>query len=158
MHTSLKHKHITSTESWPKTPIISFHFIWLNISVYCFQEEARADSYRYAVQPGEDGADKPAGAKAAPAKKKGKKKKKGEDLDNLKQEMEMDEHKISIEELCARYGTDITKVTHNLLKVWAILDKRYCDKVGLFKSYDIAHIKMNENSVIFIAQRIRKAL
>jgi sodium/potassium-transporting ATPase subunit alpha len=74
------------------------------------QEEARADSYRYAVQPGaEDGAAKPA-AKAAPAKKKNKKKKKEADLDNLKQEMEMDEHKISVEELCARYGSDPVKV------------------------------------------------
>jgi sodium/potassium-transporting ATPase subunit alpha len=74
------------------------------------EEEARADSYRYAVQPGEDGADK-AGTAANPTSKKAnkKKKKKDEDLDNLKQEMEMDEHKIPTDELCARYGTDLKR-------------------------------------------------
>merc|ERR550534_343302 len=53
----------------------------------------RADSYRYAVTPSGD------------EKKKGKKKKDG-DLDDLKQELEMDEHKIPIEELYERLGVD----------------------------------------------------
>nr|ABO61333.1 Na+/K+ ATPase alpha subunit [Doryteuthis opalescens] len=57
------------------------------------QQAPRADSYRYAVTPG--GQEK-------------KKKKKGEDLDELKQELDMDEHKIPIEELYRRYGTDPT--------------------------------------------------
>nr|XP_022323941.1 sodium/potassium-transporting ATPase subunit alpha-like [Crassostrea virginica]XP_022324237.1 sodium/potassium-transporting ATPase subunit alpha-like [Crassostrea virginica] len=61
------------------------------------QQNPRADSYRYAVTPG--GEDP----------KKGKKKKsKKENLDELKQELEMDEHKIPIEELYARLGTDPT--------------------------------------------------
>lgn len=42
------------------------------------------------------------------AKKKGGKGEK--DMDDLKQELEMDEHKISIEELYARYKTDPDKV------------------------------------------------
>ncbi|PVD27597.1 hypothetical protein C0Q70_12761 [Pomacea canaliculata] len=53
----------------------------------------RQESYRYAVTPGDD-------------KKKKKKKKGKEDLDELKQELEMDEHKIPIEELYERLGTD----------------------------------------------------
>lgn len=53
----------------------------------------RADSYRYAVTPGEE------------EKKKGGKKKKGDNLDGLKQELEMDEHKIPIEELYDRLQT-----------------------------------------------------
>lgn len=53
----------------------------------------RQESYRYAVTPGTD-------------KKKKKKKKGKEDLDDLKQELEMDEHKIPIEELYDRLGTD----------------------------------------------------
>lgn len=62
-------------------------------------QNPRADSYRYAVTPG--GEDP----------KKGKKKKsKKENLDELKQELEMDEHKIPIEELYARLGTDPTMV------------------------------------------------
>jgi len=58
------------------------------------QGAPRADSYRYAVTPtGDD--------------KKGKKKKDG-DLDELKQELDMDEHKIPIEELYERLGVDPT--------------------------------------------------
>ena len=75
-----------------------FCFCW-------FQEEARADSYRYAVPTGKDGA-----ANKAPPKAKGKKKKAAE-LDNLKQEMEMDEHKITVEELAARYGCNPVRVS-----------------------------------------------
>ena len=75
-----------------------------------YQEDARADSYRYAVQPkADEGNSKGAAAKKAGGGKK--KKKKDEDLDNLKQEMEMDEHKIAVEELCARYGTDASRVS-----------------------------------------------
>ncbi|CAE1329103.1 ATP1A [Acanthosepion pharaonis] len=58
------------------------------------QQAPRADSYRYAVTPG--GQEK-------------KKKKKGEDLDELKQELDMDEHKVPIEELYRRLGTDPTQ-------------------------------------------------
>ena len=46
----------------------------------CWQEEARADSYRYAVQPQTDD--------GGPKKGKGKGKKK-DNLDDLKQELEM---------------------------------------------------------------------
>ena len=58
-------------------------------------QDKRADSYRYAVTPGED-----------EKKKKSKKQKKKENLDELKQELEMDEHKVPIEELYERLGTD----------------------------------------------------
>ncbi len=40
--------------------------------------------------------------------KKGKKKK--DDLDDLKKELEMDEHKISLDELCQRLNTHVEKV------------------------------------------------
>nr|AEH68838.1 putative Na+/K+-ATPase alpha subunit [Bathypolypus arcticus] len=60
------------------------------------QQAPRAESYRYAVTPG--------------GQEKGKKKKKkGEDLDELKQELDMDEHKVAIEELYQRLGTDPTR-------------------------------------------------
>jgi len=62
------------------------------------QEEARADSYRYAVQPQSEGGDAP---------KKGKKKKKKDNLDDLKQELEMDEHKVAMDELIRRLETDV---------------------------------------------------
>jgi sodium/potassium-transporting ATPase subunit alpha len=51
--------------------------------------------YRYDPQPTEDGG----------GDKKGKSKK--QDLENLKKEVEMDEHKISQEELTQRLGTDL---------------------------------------------------
>lgn len=60
------------------------------------QDGKRQESYRYAVTPGDD--------------KKKKKKKGKEDLDELKQELEMDEHKIPIEELYERLGTDPNSV------------------------------------------------
>ncbi len=45
-----------------------------------------------------------------------KKKAKGEkDMDDLKQELEMDEHSIPIEQLYARYSTDPDKVCHSFL-------------------------------------------
>jgi len=43
----------------------------------------------------------------ATGKKKGKKGKKKVDLDNLKREMEMDEHKIPLDALIQRYGSNI---------------------------------------------------
>ncbi|KAL5019529.1 hypothetical protein ScPMuIL_002421 [Solemya velum] len=59
------------------------------------QQAPRAESYRYAVTPGED-----------EDKKKKTKKSKKENLDELKQELEMDEHKVPLEEMYSRYGTD----------------------------------------------------
>ncbi|XP_071176809.1 sodium/potassium-transporting ATPase subunit alpha-like isoform X2 [Mytilus edulis] len=59
------------------------------------KEDKRADSYRYAVTPGGDD-----------GKKKSKKTKKKENLDELKQELEMDEHKIPLPELYERLGSD----------------------------------------------------
>lgn len=47
--------------------------------------------------------------------KKGKKQK-AQDLEELKKEVEIDEHKISVEELIARLGTDINRVSNNLNK------------------------------------------
>ena len=64
-----------------------------------FQGGPRQESYRYAVTPGTE-------------KKKSKKKKGKENLENLKQELEMDEHKIPIEELYERLGTDPNTVCH----------------------------------------------
>ncbi|WAR04481.1 AT1A-like protein, partial [Mya arenaria] len=58
------------------------------------QQGPRQDSYRYAVTPGDEG-----------GKKKGKKKGKA-DMDELKQELTMDEHKIPITELYSRLNTD----------------------------------------------------
>jgi sodium/potassium-transporting ATPase subunit alpha len=63
----------------------------------CVQGGSRQESYRYAVTPSDD-------------KKKKKKKKGKEDLDELKQELQMDEHKVPIEELYARLGTDPNRV------------------------------------------------
>ncbi|KAH3704300.1 sodium/potassium-transporting ATPase subunit alpha-like [Dreissena polymorpha] len=57
------------------------------------QQGPRQDSYRYAVTPGDEGG----------GKKKGKKKK---DMDELKQELTMDEHKIPVTELYSRLNTD----------------------------------------------------
>ncbi|XP_067679922.1 sodium/potassium-transporting ATPase subunit alpha-like [Haliotis asinina] len=57
--------------------------------------QPRAESYRYAVTPSEND-----------DKKKSKKEKKKENLDELKQELEMEEHKIPLEELYERLGTD----------------------------------------------------
>ena len=49
------------------------------------------------------------GVQAAPAASN--KKKKGKDkLNNLKRELDMDEHKISLDELCARLGTNPQRV------------------------------------------------
>jgi len=62
-------------------------------------EEPRSDSYRTATQPTENG--KKAGGG------KGKKTKK-ERMDDLKQEMEMDEHKIHLDDLCKRFSTSQT--------------------------------------------------
>ncbi|XP_064651492.1 sodium/potassium-transporting ATPase subunit alpha-like isoform X1 [Lineus longissimus] len=63
------------------------------------KEEPRADSYRFAVTDGDD-------ENASGKKKKGKKQKKKQELDELKQELEMDDHKIPIEELYDVLGTD----------------------------------------------------
>jgi len=63
------------------------------------EEDGREDSYRFATSD-----DNGAGGK-----KKGggnKKQRKKEKMDDLKQEIEMDEHKIPIEELYQRLGTD----------------------------------------------------
>ncbi len=40
------------------------------------------------------------------------KKKKGKNLDELKRELEMDQHRVAIEELYKRYNSDPNKVTH----------------------------------------------
>lgn len=41
---------------------------------------------------------------------KDKKKKKEKDMDELKRELEMDQHRVAIEELYKRYGSDPNKV------------------------------------------------
>ena len=74
----------------------------LPVILFCvLQSGQRQESYRYAVTPGTE--------------KKKKKKKGKEDLDDLKQELEMDEHKIPIEELYERLGTDPNSVSELLL-------------------------------------------
>ncbi len=70
-----------------------------------FQEDPRSDSYRYAVQPKNEEAEALTGGGPVSKKKKKKKDKKAE-MDELKQELEMDEHRIPIEELYARLGTN----------------------------------------------------
>lgn len=57
-----------------------------------------ADSYRNATQPND---------KVANGAKKAKGKKKGQDLDNLKQELEMDSHKGTIEDLMKHLGSNV---------------------------------------------------
>jgi len=37
-------------------------------------------------------------------------KKKGKNLEELKQELEMDDHKVPVDELCKRYNSDPDKV------------------------------------------------
>ena len=66
------------------------------------EQGPRSGSYRIATT-NEDG-----------GKKKSKSKKKKENLDELKQELEMDEHKIPVEELYERLGTDPTVVSELL--------------------------------------------
>ncbi|CAH1262541.1 sodium/potassium-transporting ATPase subunit alpha-3-like isoform X1 [Branchiostoma lanceolatum] len=78
------------------------------------EDPQRTDSYRVAVTPAvpddgrnPDGTPKPSsGGKPSKGKGKDKEKDKKEKLEDLKQEMEIDDHKIPLEELCARYSTD----------------------------------------------------
>ena len=70
---------------------------------YC-QNQSKQESYRVAT----NNKDLKTNAK------KGKKKK--EDLDDLKKELEMDEHKISFDELCQRLSTHMEKVKETKLK------------------------------------------
>jgi len=62
--------------------------------IYDVLQGPRQDSYRYAVTPGDEGG------------KKSKKGKKKAEMDDLKQELTMDEHKIPITELYSRLSTD----------------------------------------------------
>jgi len=64
------------------------------------QDEPRSDSYRYAVQPTKD--------EEGGKKKKSKKDKKKAEMDDLKKELDMDEHKVPIEEMYQRLGTNPT--------------------------------------------------
>ncbi|XP_013405521.1 sodium/potassium-transporting ATPase subunit alpha isoform X2 [Lingula anatina] len=66
----------------------------------------RSDSYRFAVKQADAEKDPTAlSTSGKSGKKKGKKGKK-QDMEELKQELEMDEHRISIEELYDRLGAD----------------------------------------------------
>ncbi|KAK2186782.1 hypothetical protein NP493_189g04015 [Ridgeia piscesae] len=65
------------------------------------EEEPRSDSYRHAVQP-----PKTAGV-ALPKKKTKTKKDKKLELEELKQEVDMDEHTITMDELVRRLDTDL---------------------------------------------------
>ena len=84
--------------------IFYFNIPIVNDSYFCIQGP-RQDSYRYAVTPGDEGGNK----------KKGKKGKKA-DMDELKQELTMDEHKIPLTELYSRLCTDPNVVSDNGLK------------------------------------------
>ncbi|XP_022253135.1 sodium/potassium-transporting ATPase subunit alpha-B-like isoform X2 [Limulus polyphemus] len=68
----------------------------------------RSDSYRVAVTPNMADGTTPAAAKNNPRACRGKKKG-GADLDDLKKEVSMDEHKIPIDELCSRLRTNPAK-------------------------------------------------
>ncbi|XP_042906175.1 sodium/potassium-transporting ATPase subunit alpha-B isoform X1 [Parasteatoda tepidariorum] len=71
------------------------------------EQLARSDSFRLAVTPSiPDDGKTPDGKPKILKKAMGKDKKGKPDLDELKQEVDMDEHKINIEELYARLGTN----------------------------------------------------
>ncbi|XP_076331597.1 sodium/potassium-transporting ATPase subunit alpha-like isoform X2 [Tachypleus tridentatus] len=72
------------------------------------EQYGRSDSYRVAVTPNMADGTAPATAKNNPRARRGKKKG-GSDLDDLKKEVSMDEHKISIDELCSRLRTNPAK-------------------------------------------------
>lgn len=67
------------------------------------------DSYRYAVQPTKEGPLQPQQPKK-PRKKRRLWVEGQDQLDNLKEELDMDDHKISRDELERRYGTSMDKV------------------------------------------------
>jgi hypothetical protein len=52
----------------------------------------------------------------ADKKKETKKQKEKKDMDDLKQEMTLDDHSISLDELIARHHTDLEKVVGNNFK------------------------------------------
>ena len=64
-----------------------------------------------------DGAPAPKKDMKNKKKKKNKKEKKEEELTALKQELEMDEHKIPLEQLFSRYETDVDNVSISLLNM-----------------------------------------
>ncbi|XP_022253133.1 sodium/potassium-transporting ATPase subunit alpha-B-like isoform X1 [Limulus polyphemus] len=72
------------------------------------EQYGRSDSYRVAVTPNMADGTTPAAAKNNPRACRGKKKG-GADLDDLKKEVSMDEHKIPIDELCSRLRTNPAK-------------------------------------------------
>lgn len=98
MHTTKKSNMLRWQTHW----LLSFWDIKCTNLNFVLQDK-RADSYRYAVTPGGDDG----------KKKKSKKQKKKENLDELKQELEMDEHKVPIEELYERLGTNPDTVCIN---------------------------------------------
>lgn len=69
-------------------------------SFFALQSPGGGDGHRYTFTPTSD-----------TEETKSKKKKKEDDLEDLKQELEMDEHRIPIEELYDRLGVDPTKVS-----------------------------------------------
>lgn len=66
----------------------------------------RSDSYRVAVNPRVPDDGRTPDGRPRARRKTGKALKKEQDLDDLKQEVNMDEHKIPVEELYARLGTN----------------------------------------------------
>ena len=79
------------------------------------QSGPRQESYRYAVAPGNDD-------------KKQKRKKGKENLDDLKQELTMDEHKIPIQELYDRLGSHPDMVRSLLTMLLLLLLLLHCHK------------------------------
>ncbi|XP_022254905.1 sodium/potassium-transporting ATPase subunit alpha-like [Limulus polyphemus] len=75
------------------------------------EQYGRSDSYRVAVTPNVADGNAPAAVKTNPAGRKTKKKG-GADLDDLKKEVSMDEHKIPIDELYSRLRTNPERVLY----------------------------------------------
>jgi hypothetical protein len=109
--------------------IMHLHFFFT--CFFCLQEKAEppaspkaSDNRKAAVKssavekkhsksPAVDGAENNHGLSMADKKKETKKQKEKKDMDDLKQEMTLDDHSISLDELIARHHTDLEKVVGN---------------------------------------------
>ncbi|XP_038668999.1 sodium/potassium-transporting ATPase subunit alpha-1-like [Scyliorhinus canicula] len=72
--------------------------------VYSLLQYGRSDSYRVATTQGDKD------NKLSPKKGKGQKR----DMDDLKKEVALTEHKMSVEEVCRKHQADCVQVSENL--------------------------------------------